>query len=290
MDLGLGFNMKLLILITALFVITTQTSCIEKQNLEESSLGPPVDAASVEEAMADGVGNLDFNDVKVNEGNAATAATTFEDSQVVKVFNQTLIVDSIVDNADKMTINLNYSKQYFQNSNSSFSDVRYPIVITKDNVLSSLSNSGKVAVKSKLMSKAKAETTAEIESPFFLFSVYAYLAVSACREDQVTCHNFKFTDSESLLNSQLAHPSICPNTQKCIIPIREIEFDLIDHKIVDANGKPQRSHYTFVASKKLPFFSKVLSYCVRGLVDLGGRKVLAEDCVNVNNFTVGSAQ
>lgn len=281
MDLGLGFNMKLLILITALFVITTQTSCIEKQNLEESSLGPPVDAASVEEAMADGVGNLDFNDVKVNEGNAATAATTFEDSQVIKVFNQTLIVDSIVDNPDKLTINLNYSKQYFQNSNSSFSDVRYPIVITKgNNALSSISNIGQNAVQSK----------AEIESPFFLFSVYAYLAVSACREDQVTCHNFKFTDSESKLNSQLAHPSICPNADQCFIPIREIEFDLIDRKVLDANGKPQRSHYTFVASKKLPFFSKVLSYCVRGLVDLGGRKVLAEDCVNVNNFTVGNAK
>lgn len=271
--------MKLLILLTALFVITTQTSCIEKQNLEESSLGPAVDANQVEEAMADGVGNLDFNDVKVNEGSASTAATTFEDSQVVKVFNQTLLVDSIVDSVDKLTINLNYSKQYFQNSNASFSDVRYPIVITKNNVLSSLSNSGKIAVK--------AQTTAEIESPFFLFSVYAYLAVSACREDKVTCHNFKFKDLTSILSPQLAHPSICPNLQKCVIPIREIEFDLIDRNVTDANGKPQRSHYTFVASKTLPFFSKVLSYCVRGLVDLGGRKVLAEDCVSVNNFAVG---
>ncbi len=281
MDLGLGFYMKLLILITALFVITTQTSCIEKQNLEESSLGPAADANQVEEAMADGVGSLDFYDVKVNEASSLTYTITYEESQTIKFLNQTLYVDSISDATDKLTINLNFSHEYLQNSNSSFSDVRYPMVIEKNQTLKSLASKDQIVHQLQEQDKPK--------SPLFLYQFYANLAIFACREDKVTCHNFKFKDFESKLDSQLAHPSICANAQNCIIPIREITFDLIDRKIMEDNGKPKRTFFTLIVSSKLPFFSKVLSYCERGLEEMTGRKVLTEHCLNVNNFSAGAA-
>lgn len=271
--------MKLLILITALFVITTQTSCIEKQNLEESNLGPAVDANQVEEALAVGVGSLDVYDVKVNEANSLTYTITYEESQTIKFLNQTLYVDSILDATDKLTINLNFSHEYLQNSNSSFSDVRYPMVFDKNKTLKSFASKDQTVQQLQEQDKPK--------SPLLLYQFYANLAIFACREDKVTCHNFKFKDFESKLDSPLAHPSICANVQDCIIPIREITFDLIDRKIMEDNGKPKRIFYTLVVSSKLPFFSKVLSYCERSLEEMTGRKVLTEHCLKVNNFAAG---
>ena len=100
--------MKLFILLTALIIVTTQTSCIEKQNLEDSSLGPAVDAASVEKAMNESTGELNLYDAKKNELNAIAFSTTLENTQNYKIFNQILLVDSVIDTADTFTINLKF--------------------------------------------------------------------------------------------------------------------------------------------------------------------------------------
>lgn len=273
--------MKLLILITALFVITTQTSCIEKQNLEESNLGPAVDANQVEAAMAESIGNLTLYDAKVNELNALALSTTLEDSQNYKIFNQIVLVDSIVDNSNSYTINLNFTKQDLQDSNSSFSDVRYPLVIDKSSTsLDSFYNQNKKLIQSV------AEKT-EQEHPAFLIAEFADNAKNACRTEKVTCHNFKKTNYEITLPSVLAHPSICENSQKCTIPVSRIEYDLINGNKLDGNGKGHRIRFSFVVSQKLPLFSKVMSYCYRQLINWGNRKVLAESCYDLTNFAAG---
>jgi len=94
-------------------------------------------------------------------------------------------------------------------------------------------------------------------------------------------------DSQMGLSPDLADPRICSDSLHCKIPVRKVEFDLVDNKEIQSDGQPARTHYTFMTSPNLPFFSKVLQYCVRGLVDLESRKVLAEDCVSVNGFSVG---
>jgi hypothetical protein len=89
------------------------------------------------------------------------------------------------------------------------------------------------------------------------------------------------------LKSDLASPLICPDINNCIIDIKKIEFDMLDSGVATSDGKPYRTHYTFSVSPQLPFLSKVMSYCVRGLVDNGNRKVLAEDCMTINSFSYG---
>lgn len=267
-------NSKLLLIAAGLLLALTQTSCLKKQNLEASELGAPVDANMVQDKMTEGIGDLYFEDVRVNESNSMNASTTYEDSQNIKVFNQTIVVSSVSDTATALTINLDYSKIDYINSESSFNHLAYPFVIPK-------SLQTMAALKKPDLSQKSAPR------PWFLFQVYAYMAISGCRDEKVTCHNFSFVDSNMTLASNLADPRICHDGVNCIIPTRKIEFDALDGNRLQSDGKPTRSHYKFVVSSVLPFFSKVLLYCVRELADYNDRKVLAEDCVSVNNFTVG---
>ena len=120
-----------------------------------------------------------------------------------------------------------------------------------------------------------------------MYRAFIVMAAFACREDKVTCHNLVVQDSQMALSPDLADPRICADTLHCKIPIRRVEYDLVDNNNLQADGQPTRTHYTFLMSSSLPFFSKVLQYCVRGLVQLENRKVLAEDCISINGFSVG---
>lgn len=87
-------KLQLIIALTAV-VLLTQTSCMKKQNLEDANLGPAVSADSVEEKMAIGIGSLDPADINRNEASNLSAVTTYEDSQSVKLFSQSIVVNSI---------------------------------------------------------------------------------------------------------------------------------------------------------------------------------------------------
>lgn len=264
---------KSLITLTCTFVLLTQTSCLKKQNLEESNLGPAISADEVEQKMAEGIGNLDPNDVRKNESSSLTAFTTYEDSQTLKIFSQSLIVNTITSSTTKTTINLDYSKTDYLNSNMSFNNLAYPLEFNYENNVSELRTGLTVKSADKV--------------PFFLYRAFIVMAVFACREEKVTCHNLSIEDNQMALSPEVADPRICSDTLHCKIPVRTVEYDLVDYKEVQSDGKPARSHFRFMMSSALPFFSKVLQYCVRGLVDMEDRKVLAEDCVTVNGFSVG---
>lgn len=289
MGLGLGFYMKLkqlIIVLTALLVVLTQTSCLKKQNLEDANLGAIVDADEVESKMAEGIGGLDPADINRNESSNVTAVTTYEDSQSVKLFSQAIIVNSITDvvvsGATVTRFALDYSKVDYLNSNQSFNNLAYNLDFGHSNDISN------DTVESKsLKTRSDLSVKAADKVPFFMYRAFIVMAAFACREDKVTCHNLTVVDSQMALSPDLADPRICSDTLHCKIPIRKVEYDLVDNNDIQNDGQPARTHYTFMMSSSLPFFSKVLQYCVRGLVQMENRKVLAEDCISVNGFSVG---
>lgn len=268
---------KIIIAIALAFVVISQTSCMKKQNLQDANLGPAVSADEVETKMAQGIGVLDADDINKNESSNLTAITTYEDSQTVKIFSQSIIVNSIVSDTTKTRVNLDYSKMDYLNSNQSFNNFAYALDFGHASDIQSQS----VKQRSNLSIK-----TAD-KVPFFMYRAFIAMAVFACREEKVTCHNLTVIDSQMALSPDLADPRICSDTLRCKIPVRKVEYDLVDNKEIQSNGQPTRTHYTFLTSPNLPFFSKVLQYCVRGLVDLQSRKVLAEDCISINGFSVG---
>lgn len=289
MGLGLGFNMKMtkLIIVSALIAVAlTQASCLKKQNLEDANLGPAVSADEVETKMAEGIGVLNVDDINKNESSILTAVTTYEDSQSVKLFSQSLFVNSIASDTTKTTINLDYSKTDYLNSNQSFNNFAYPLEFSHSNEadVSSMKASAK-ALNFKQRSDVNVKAADKV--PFFMYRAFIVMAAFACREDKVSCHNLKVEDSIMSLSPDVADPRICSDSLHCKIPVRKVEYDLVDGGDIQSDGQPARTHYTFLTSPNLPFFSKVLTYCVRGLVDMESRKVLAEDCVSVNGFSVG---
>lgn len=277
---------KKIIIALAAVILLTQTSCLKKQNLEDSNLGPAVNADSVEEKMAEGIGGLDPDDINRNESSNVTAVTTYEDSQSVKLFSQSIIVNSInnmvVSGASVTRFALDYSKVDYLNQNQSFNNFVYNLDF---GYAPDVESSGVAGPSIKQRSDLSIKAADKV--PFFMYRAFIVMAAFACREDKVTCHNLTVQDSQMALSPDLADPRICADTLRCKIPIRKVEYDLVDNNDLQSDGQPTRMHYTFMMSPSLPFFSKVLQYCVRGLVQMENRKVLAEDCISVNGFSVG---
>lgn len=270
---------KIKLLLIGFLIGFTQVSCLKKQNIEDSGLGPALDANVIQNQMFEAVGEANLSDINTNESSTLLAATTFEDSQTVKIFSQFLIVDSIT----SQTINLNYNLTDYLSPEQSFSNQRYTINLGA----AQLKQASQSAVYSQSLLKTHSVSQKNENVPTFLIAEYDYMASAACRIKNVTCHNLTTSVETVTLSPSLADPRICSNTLNCSVPMSRIEFDLINNNDIQPDGSPKRIHYTFIVAKPLPFFSKVLQYCARHLVEMNGRMVLAEQCLSVNDFAMG---
>lgn len=279
MDLGMGLSMKKTgLYVTIAFIsFLLLSSCLKKQDLDSQDLGPAINNDELQNKMGESIGSLSYSDIRKNEISSFTATTIFEETQVNKRYKQDLFVTNVTDTPSTLTIDFLFNKQDYVNSESSLSNIPYVIEVDKTTSLAKNLSHKKVEVKD-----------AAANTPFFLYRAYIYFAVQGCREDKVTCHNLKTEVSKMYLKPELASSKVCPDVNNCLIDIKKIEFDMLDGSVATSDGKPYRMHYTFTVSPQLPFLSKVMSYCVRGLADVGsGKKVLAEDCMSVNNFSYG---
>lgn len=286
MGMGMGFSMKnnLRNLLIFLVSCTLLHACMKKQDLDSQDLGPAINSDELQNKMSDSIGNLNYADINKNEISTFTATTIFEETQVNKRFKQDLFVTGVTETPAKLTIDFLFNKQDFANSESSLANQPYQMIIEASNTTAQ--SLAKAADIPRALAK-NVHAQADTPVPFFLYRAYAYFAIQGCREDKVTCHNLKTETSKMYLRPELASPKVCPDTSNCLIDIKKVEFDMLDSAAATSDGKPYRTHYTFSVSPQLPFLSKVMSYCVRGLMDNGNRKVLAEDCMVVNGFSYG---
>lgn len=286
MGMGMGFSMKnnLRGIIILFISCTLLHACMKKQDLDSQDLGPAINSDDLQNKMSDSIGILNYGDLNKNEISTFTATTIFEETQINKRYKQELFVTNIVDTQARLTIDFSFNKQDFINSENSFSNQPYQMII--ESAATSVQNLALAARIPRAMAQnVKAEGEAPV--PFFLYRAYAYFAMKGCREDKVTCHNLRTDTSKMYLRPELASPTVCADINNCLIDIKKVEFDMLDGTVATEDGRPYRTHYTFSVSPQLPFLSKVMSYCVRGLANNGNRKVLAEDCMTVNNFSYG---
>ncbi len=248
------------ILFCSAFVVILNISCLKKQNLEDQNLGPAVTANDVQQKMGEAIGTLNFGDIKVGEFNSVTSTITLEDSQNIKRFKQDLRVKAITNTEAEFSIDFTHTMENFLQTDLSFTDIE-----RKYNPASPSKN-----------------------DPLLLPILYYFTGKDYCRADKVTCYNLSVTPVSVNLNPALVDTKICPDSKSCQISARKIEFDLLDGAELNDQGKASRSHYTFTVAGQLPFLSKVLQYCVRGLMPYGSRKVVAENCVFVNSINSGN--
>jgi hypothetical protein len=286
MGLGMGFSMKnnYRTLLAFLVSCTLLHACMKKQDLDSQDLGPVINSDELQNKMSDSIGNLNYSDINKNEISTFTATTIFEETQVNKRYKQDLFVTNVIETPLKLTIDFLFNKQDYNNSANSLSNQPYQMVIEASNTAA---QSLAIAANIPRALAKNVHAMRETPVPFFLYRAYAYFALQGCREDKVTCHNLKTDTFQMYVPPELASPTVCPDTTKCVLAGKKIEFDMLDSAVATSDGKPYRTHYTFKVLPQLPFLSKVRSYCVRGLVDNGDRKVLAEDCMTIDNFSYG---
>jgi len=259
-------------------------ACMKKQDLDSQDLGPAINSDELQNKMSDSIGNLNYSDINKSEMSSFTAITIYEETQTNKRYKQDLFVTNVTETPTKLTFDFLFNKQDFLNSESSLANQPYQMVI--ESTSSTAENLARAANIPGALIK-NVQTKADTPIPFFLYRAYAYFALQGCREDKVTCHNLKTDVFQMYVPPELANPAVCPDTTNCVLKGKKIEFDMLDSAVATADGKAYRTHYTFKVLPQLPFFSKVFSYCVRGLIDNGTRKVLAEDCMTINNFSYG---
>lgn len=271
MGVGMGFCiMKNIIYLTAcLFIV----SCLKKQDLDSADSYTPVNADEVEGKMGSSLGALSYYDVKLNELNIITADSSYEDGRPTNRYKQNLKVTKISDAPDALTFDFIFSKEDFVRPENSLTDQPYKMVLTKSKSLQDQFNALK--------------TVDDTPKPFFMYRAYLYYALQGCREAGVSCYNFKTENRTYMYDFDVASSQLCATSQNCLLNGKRIEFDLLDSTIPTDDGKPYRTHYTFDVVPQMPFFSKVINYCARGLVKIGTRQVLAEDCLKLSGFSTG---
>lgn len=266
---------KALIYILLILSLFFQISCLKKQNLEDGDLVAKADPSTIQEKMEEGAGGFNQFSARINESSSMSATVTFADSQNVPNYDQVLTIDSYVVSGTKVIFNLNYSKTNYSDSSGSFSNEPYK---WDPNVTLSATS---------LSQKLTAVQKSVVSRPTFLMDYYISFS-EECRIKDYDCYNFKYIDSSLKLPIALADKRICEDLNNCIIPVRQVEFDIVNQKQLVA-GKPERAHVRFLISRKLPYLSKVLNMCYRTLALYGNelKPIVREDCFGVTDFTIG---
>lgn len=282
--MGLNMNLKQTLFISLILAgLVSASSCVKKEDLDAQNLGPVISPDEIQSKMSDSIGMLNYYHLRQEETSRLVASTSLQGGKAVNRFVQDLKVTKISETPATLTLDFVFDKQDLIQPERSFVNQPYQMVLGKaDNAMDA-------ADESKYQIHQKA-ADADTPAPFFMYKAYLYFAVQGCREEGVNCHNFSVKNSQMILNSQLASPSICPDTENCVVDVNQVEFDMVDKSVTSNDGKPYRTHYTFVVTPQFPFLSKVWKYCSRGLAKTETQEILVEECMSVNSFSSGQTK
>jgi hypothetical protein len=288
MGLGLGLYMKLkkitksFLTITVFSALFFGASCLKKQNLEEDALGDAVAPEQVASALSEGFGQINYDDIKVNDKSSIILTQTIQDGVPQTLEQQDVLIQAVsnTDAALELTV-LAKTLTYSGNTQNAETSRVWNKYFTK--------YSGYAFSMSQ---NAHAADATDVNEPMYMFQVVQNLALGSCYNDgnyPETCHNLTSVDMDYRVPPTSAYQHNCADIYNCTIKAKKVEFDLIRKYELESDGKPKRIHYTFILSPYVPFTSRVLQYCSRSLYDIQGvpQKVLADVCYNVNNYTFG---
>lgn len=269
--------MKKLVSILIFLVLATNTSCLKKQNLEEEDLGPAITPQSLEEAMLEGFGSLNYGAIAANEYSSYVLTQKIQDSFLDTVEQQDITIKTSTDTPQSLSMQLILTKIKYSGGQSSQSTREWSETFEKSPSQTNVQN---------------LKTLTENDPPKFLFIDFQSLAFGSCYDEgkyPQSCHNLSVTDFKFQVpyGAMAAHD--CTSYENCFINARKIEFDAIYKFVIDKDGKPRRVHYTVILSKEVPYLSRVLKFCSRALYEMSSsnQKIVADLCYNVNNYAFG---
>jgi hypothetical protein len=280
----MGFNLnkltKKIALVSILTAIMFGASCLKKQNLEEDSLSNAIAAEQIADAISDGYGPINYNDMKPNEMSSIVLTQAIQGGSPQTLEQQDVTIQSINNTPTQLELNVLTTTTQYSGGQTSQSTRAWNRIFKK------------YSGYALSMNHEAQEQAASANEPMYMFQIIQNLALGSCYDDgsyPETCHNLVVTDLNYKVPVAAAHQHACADIHNCFVKAKRIQFDLIRKYELESDGKPKRIHYTLILSKEVPFSSKVLRYCTRSLYDIPNipQKVLADLCYNVNNYTFG---
>lgn len=265
---------KFFILALVVTSLSTNTSCMKKQDLDNEDMGPAVAPTEFTKTLTEGFGVYDYNLIKPNETNSLVTSAKIQDSFSQVLEKQVLVVHNTQNLSDRFVLDLLVTREIYNNGQSSSS-----------------SHAEEVTFNKSYMSTAKTLEN-KPEPSLLLFDEFIAILIQFCREQSATptsCH--RLTSQEIRIKvpaSQASHHG-CADANNCTIGAKKIEFDLLKKFKLDQNGKPERNHYSMVLSREAPFMSRVLQLCSRGLTKFSNsnQPIVADICYTVDNYAFG---
>ena len=275
MDLGLGFYMNLKILI-CIFTLAAVTSCLKKTDLSQDDLGPAINPIEMTKTLGAGFGSFNYNDIKPGEFTSVLQSQRIQDSVNQNLQQEGITVDSMINDSEKLFLDLIVQKEEYSAGQTSQSTVKWPLTFNKASAKSTM-----------------AQAQGAASPPVLIFLTFQSLAFGSCYDEgkyPETCHRLTTKDIQYKVPVAAMNQHNCTDPTNCFIPAKKIEFDMISKYATDKDGKPVRTHYTLVLSPHVPFLSRVLQICSRGIYEVSNdQKILADICYTVNNYAAGSA-
>ncbi len=271
--------MSKIIYLFIFFILTTNTSCLKKQNLDEEDLGPAFDPTELSQAMSAGYGSLDYSLLKPNEYSSYVLTQKIQDSSFNTLEQQDITIISLDNTAASLSLDLNVTKIFYNNGQTSQKIRKWHEVFSKTE-----------GQQTALNISSKISPLADVEEPEYLFIYFQIIAFGYCYNKGYSCHQLQVSDINYRVPMAAASQHGCADPENCTVKARKIEFDSINSLKIDKDGKPKRTHFTLIVSKEVPFLSRLLQYCSRSLYEISSsqQKILADICYNINDYAFGN--
>ncbi|MBC7743055.1 MAG: hypothetical protein H7061_12715 [Bdellovibrionaceae bacterium] len=266
-------TLVILVILSSLFF---NTSCLKRQNLNDDNLGAPIAPAELSTAIKEEFGDkLFIDDIKKDEFSSYILTEKIQDTYSQTIEQQDMTVKAVESTPDHFKFDTQVTKITYQNGQSTQQTREWSWLWQYD---------------PNPTATRPLAPLAENERPTYLFERLIAVMNYYCKNEgefPQSCHNMSSVEIDYFVPPATAPQHNCTNAYQCFIKARKIEFDQVLLNEFDIHGKPKRQHIKLVISNDVPFLSRMLQYCQRGLFDMSSQQILVDYCYTINSYAFG---
>lgn len=283
------------------FLFTQMGGCQGEKETVPLNLGPEVDPAAIDAAIAAPLQSTTPLSIKLGEGFVVSETQELGgiagSYAVLSDTSQTVIERTETSSEILMTIIEH--KQTYSNGNVQKTSTEIPVRIEKtgteallfgpESVLPRM-DSGQMATSPLPSFRKEIQDLLKSNSPQILLSqlrkhteqMKLGEVATLSGTTKVTYHGLKSKVALEAPPTMVQKRENCAGLPNCQLQVHRISFDMVFWE----NGRPDRVHWEFALSPEAPYLASVLDKCVTGLVALGGNQgeILVRQCMPVIDF------
>ncbi len=286
MDLGLGFYMRKLLLVLTCLSLTT--SCMKKLS-EDDSDGPVANATDVQQSLLKAWGNVDPATIQKNEFMYIEKEQKIHDYPAKVVMQEGITVaDRQIDTAnDQIVYTLLHQINDLSGEESKLSTTEEKIAVpnTQSLVAETMGDLQTAGVHER-------DEHGEVKQLNLGIQTIQNMLMACVKgaDWNVSCHNLKYREELRAAPEYYQNQPNCGGLANCKIRVRIVSFDMIvTTQTNQSTAQKQKVQYTIATSPDVPYLSRLMDFCYRGLVYVpaAGQKILVSMCSYVRGLKPG---